>query len=57
MTRTILTSSLLGSAVLLLSSAASAGGVATARFGAEAGHPTTFNPASIYYNPAGVAGQ
>jgi long-chain fatty acid transport protein len=41
--------------VLASTSDASASGFATARFGGEHGHPTTFNPTAIYYNPAGIA--
>jgi long-chain fatty acid transport protein len=41
--------------LVALSPEASASGFATARFGGEHGHPTTFNPTAIYYNPAGIA--
>lgn len=34
---------------------AQAGGIATARFGGEYGHPTADHPTAIYYNPAGLA--
>ena len=39
----------------LLPGVARAGGFATARFGGEAGHPTTASPTAIYFNPAGLA--
>jgi long-chain fatty acid transport protein len=42
-------------AVLAMAGDAAASGFATARFGAEHGHPTTDNPTAIYYNPAGIA--
>jgi long-chain fatty acid transport protein len=42
-------------AVSTVATTAHAGGFATARFGGDHGHPTTDNPTSIYYNPAGMA--
>lgn len=46
-------------AVLLMLGAwsfdAAASGFASARFGGEAGHPTTTNPTALYFNPAGIA--
>lgn len=45
----------LTAAVALPASQAHASGFSAARFGGEHGHPTTDNPTSIYYNPAGMA--
>jgi hypothetical protein len=42
-------------APLVVATNADAAGFATARFGAEHGHPTTENPTALYYNPAGLA--
>lgn len=46
---------LAAAAVVAVTGDAAASGFATARFGAEHGHPTTVNPTAIYYNPAGIA--
>jgi long-chain fatty acid transport protein len=43
------------SAGVALPSTAFAGGLATARFGGEHGHPTSDHASAIYYNPAGIA--
>jgi long-chain fatty acid transport protein len=40
--------------ILLIAHGASAGGIATARFGGEHGHPMTDEPTAVYYNPAGL---
>lgn len=40
---------------LCVSTAAHAGGYATARFGGEHGHPATDHPTAMYYNPAGLS--
>ncbi len=42
-------------ALSLFAVEASASGFAAARFGGELGNPVSANPASIYYNPAGLA--
>lgn len=42
------------STALCLSTAAHAGGYATARFGGEHGHPATAHPTAMYFNPAGL---
>jgi len=48
------TATALSTCALLAASPAVAGGISTARFGGELGHPTTDNPTAIYYNPAAI---
>ncbi|QED26621.1 hypothetical protein FRD01_05045 [Microvenator marinus] len=52
--RTCALSVTLGATIALTSSAAFAGGFASARFGGERGNPTETNPSTLYYNPAGI---